>query len=48
MVSSGLMGLFTGAVLLAMGYQLLMAWVDRAAPAAAGPGPGEATGQEGP
>lgn len=47
MVSSGLMGLFTGAVLLAMGYQLLMAWVDRITPAAAGPGPGEAAGQEG-
>ncbi|HKK22898.1 MAG TPA: AI-2E family transporter [Pseudohaliea sp.] len=35
MVSSGLMGLFTGAVLLATGYQLLMAWVDRV-PADAG------------
>ncbi|KGE03039.1 putative membrane protein [Pseudohaliea rubra DSM 19751] len=35
MVTSGLMGLFTGAVLLAMGYQLLMGWVDRA-PADAG------------
>ncbi|MHA7815805.1 MAG: AI-2E family transporter [Pseudohaliea sp.] len=41
MVTSGLMGLFTGAVLLAMGYQLLMAWVDREAPAAgAMPGTG--------
>jgi predicted PurR-regulated permease PerM len=32
MLVSGLMGLFVGAVLLAMGYQLLMAWVAQQAP----------------
>jgi len=27
MVSAGLLGMFAGAVLLALGYQLFMAWV---------------------
>jgi predicted PurR-regulated permease PerM len=52
MVSSGLMGLFTGAVLLAMGYQLLMAWVDRGVPGSTAhpqpePEPEAGTGQDG-
>ncbi len=56
MVSSGLMGLFTGAVLLAMGYQLLMAWVDRGVPGSTAqpqhepepePEPAAGTGQDG-
>ena len=36
MVSSGLVGLFTGAVILAVAYQVFMAWVNEAAPTAAG------------
>jgi len=28
MITSGLIGLFTGAVIVAMGYQIFMAWVD--------------------
>ncbi|MEM1111643.1 MAG: AI-2E family transporter [Pseudomonadota bacterium] len=45
MVSSGFIGLFTGAVILAVGYQIFMQWVDwqdekaEAAAAAADPGP---------
>jgi predicted PurR-regulated permease PerM len=35
MVTSGLMGLFTGAVLLAVGYQVFMAWVDQGSAASA-------------
>ena len=30
MVSGGIIGLFTGAVLLTVGYQIFMAWVDHA------------------
>ena len=30
MVSAGIIGLFVGAVLLGVGYQLFMAWVDEA------------------
>ena len=37
MVSGGLIGLFLGAVLLALGYQLFMAWVAEAEPAASEP-----------
>lgn len=47
MVVSGIVGLFTGAVVLTVGYVLLMEWIDRglgadAAPAAAGETPGAA------
>ncbi len=38
MVSSGIVGLFIGAVILAVGYQLFMDWVDRAVPAPLAPG----------
>jgi predicted PurR-regulated permease PerM len=42
MVSGGLIGLFLGAVLLALGYQLFMAWVAEAEPAASEPAAPEA------
>jgi predicted PurR-regulated permease PerM len=34
MMSAGIVGLFVGAVVLALGYQLTIAWVHREAPAA--------------
>jgi predicted PurR-regulated permease PerM len=45
MVMSGIVGLFVGAVVLALGYQLAVAWVKRDAPEnAAGGEPAEVTG----
>ncbi|UHQ19545.1 AI-2E family transporter [Lysobacter sp. KIS68-7] len=37
MVAGGMTGLFMGAVLLAVGYQIFMQWVDRGPPASADP-----------
>ena len=34
MVSGGIIGLFTGAVLLAVGYQIFMVWINQAETAA--------------
>lgn len=40
MAAEGLVGLFTGAVMLSVGYKLLMAWVERGVGAASEPGAG--------
>ncbi len=35
MLAMGIIGLFAGAVVLALGYQILMAWLSEAGPEAA-------------
>lgn len=46
MVMSGIIGLFVGSIVLALGYKLFMAWLDRGAkPAEAGKSPDEVSAQ---
>ncbi len=46
MVSAGILGMFAGAVLLALGYQLFMAWVANGDPGADQEADSQKTGQE--
>jgi predicted PurR-regulated permease PerM len=48
MVSAGIVGLFIGAVALAVGYQLFMDWVSQPDPDVDDVAPAEASGTEAP